>query len=253
MRIATWNIERRQQKTTHDARHAAAISELEADVIVVTEPGADFASKCGSEVFSVNERPGGRGKESWVAIVGTGLAPIRGEEIPYQHLATAASVEISGRRFAVYGSVLPWNAARSQAPDVYGTEERTFEQVFDRAIRQQVGDIESLQRVFGRDNVFWAGDFNHPLVGPLSGFSGHARAGILDALADVGMVAANRGSEHAKLGAFAIDLICGPEGLDYGLAVSSMPMHDGHALSDHRAYVVEVNWPADIEQALLLQ
>jgi hypothetical protein len=212
------------------------------DVIVVTEPGSNFASGCDSEVFSANERPGGQGNESWVAIVGKGLRPIRHNEIPYQHLATSACAELSGRRIAVYGSILPWNAARSQAPDVYGTEKRTFAQVFDQALRQQVEDIKSLQNDFGRDNVFWAGDFNHPLVGPLQGFSLHARVAISNALAEIGMVAINQDLDHAKPGAHAIDLLCGPVDLDYGQAVTLMPAHGGRPLSDHRAYFVDVNW-----------
>jgi hypothetical protein len=244
MRIATWNIERRRQNSNNDADYVAAISKLDADVIIVTEPGSDFSSGCGSEVFSPNKRPGGRRNESWIAIVGEGLEANVGPKIPYQHLATAASLETSGRGIAVYGSVLPWNAARSQAPDVYGTETRTFDQVFDLALRQQVEEIEFLQVEFGQDNVFWAGDFNHSLIGSLRGFSRHARAAIQDTLDCLGMVAANRESEHAQPGACAIDLICGPQGLDYAIAESSMPMHhDGRSLSDHRAYVVEVNWP----------
>lgn len=243
MRIATWNIERRQQSSANDAHYVATILALNADVMIVTEPGSDFASSCDSEVYSASKRPGGRGNESWVAIVGKDLRSIGGEKIPYMHLAAAASAKVEDRRIAFYGSVLPWNAARSQAPDVYGTEERTFAQVFDRALQQQVEDIESLQSDFGQDNVFWAGDFNHPLVGSLRGFSRHARAGILDALAGLGMVAANQDSEHAKPGACAIDLICGPARLDYGPPESSRPTHDGRPLSDHPAYVVEVNWP----------
>lgn len=194
-------------------------------------------------MFSPSERPGGRGGESWVAIVGDELQPVGSEEIPYQHLAAAATAaETSGHRIAVYGSVLPWNAARSQAPDVYGSEERAFEHVFDRALQQQVEDVEYLQDEFGRDNVFWAGDFNHPLVGSLQGFSRHASDAIVNALDDLGMVAVNRDAEHAMTGIHAIDLICGPAGLNYGLPVSSMPGHEGRPLSDHRAYVVEVNW-----------
>ena len=242
MRIATWNMERRQKTSTLDAHYSAAISGLDADVIVVTEPGSDFISSFASAVVSPNERPGGRDNESWVAIIGKGLEPGAGNEIPYQHLAVAACAAASGRRIAVYGSVLPWNAALSQAPDVYGPEKRTFEQVFDYALHQQVEDIESLQSNFGRDNVFWAGDFNHPLVGPLQGFSRHARDGILDALAGLGMVAVNQDSSHSKPGVCAIDLICGPMGLSYGPPTSSMPSHEGRPLSDHRAYVVEVNW-----------
>jgi hypothetical protein len=162
------------------------------------------------------------------------------DKIPYRRLAVAASMNASDRRIAIYGSVLPWNAARSQAKDVYGEQPRHFNDVFDLALQEQVKDVERLQQEFGHLCVFWAGDFNHPLVGPLRGFSGHARARIDEALQTLEMIALNRTSGHAKSGTFAIDLICGPSTLDYGTTEDSYPIAKGKPLSDHRAYVVDV-------------
>lgn len=242
MRIATWNIERRARGPACEEYYDKAIRDLNADVVVITEPGPNFTRRYHEAVMS----PTGRldidedEDESWIALLGSGLLPLHVDKIPYRRLAVAASKEVSGRQIAIYGSVLPWNAARAQAQDVYGKQPRQFKDVFDLALQEQVQDVQRLQEEFGHLCVFWAGDFNHPLVGPLRGFSGHARARIDTALQTLGMIAINRTSRHAKSGVFAIDLICGPSILDYGTPEDSYPDAKGKPLSDHRANVFDV-------------
>ena len=240
MRIATWNMERRARGRAFEEHYDKAIRDLDADVTVITEPGPYFRHRYPEAVMSPNERVGKGGEESWIAILGSGLQPLHMERFPYRRLAAAASKDVSDRQIAVYGSVLPWNAGRSQAPDVYGTQPRKFKDVFDLALQEQVQDIETLQREFGRHSVFWVGDFNHPLEGPLRGFSGHARKRIDEALQTLGMTALNRTSGHAKSGVCAIDLICGPLKLDYGTPEEPYPTAMGKPLSDHRAYALDV-------------
>jgi len=240
VRIAAWNIERRARGPACDEYYDKAIRDLDADVVVITEPGPHFTRRHPEAVMSPSARPDTGDDESWIAVLGSELQPLHVDTIPYRRLAVAASMDASGQQIAIYGSVLPWNAARSQANDVYGEQPRHFKDVFDLAIQEQVQDVERLQEEFGHLCVFWAGDFNHPLVGPLRGFSGHARARIDEALQTLGMIALNRTSGHAKLGAFAIDLICGPPTLDYGTPEDSYPVANGKPLSNHRAYVVDV-------------
>ena len=240
MRIATWNIERRARGLTCEEYYDRAIRDLDADVVVITEPGPHFARRHPNAVLSPTGRPGAGDEESWIAVLGSGLQQLHRDKIPYSRLAVATSKDVSGREFAIYGSVLPWNAARSQAPDVYGEHPRRFEGIFDLALQEQIQDVERLQEKFGQPCVFWAGDFNHPLAGPLPGFSGHARARIDEALQTLGMITLNRKSGHAKSGVCAIDLICGPSTLEYGTPEDSYPVAKGKPLSDHRAYVLDV-------------
>jgi hypothetical protein len=240
MRIATWNIERRARGLACEEYYDRAIRDLDADVVVITEPGLHFTRRHPDAVVSPTGRPGAGDEESWIAVLGSGLQPLHRDKIPYRHLAVATSMDVSGREIAIYGSVLPWNAARSQAQDVYGKQPRRFKEVFDLALQEQVQDVERLQEEFGQRSVFWAGDFNHPLVGPLRGFSGHARARIDEALKTLGMIALNRTSGHVKSGVHAIDLICGPSTLRYGTPEDSYPVAKGKPLSDHRAYVLDV-------------
>jgi hypothetical protein len=208
--------------------------------VVITEPGPHFSRRYPEAVLSPSGRPDTGNDESWIAVLGSGLQPLHMDKIPYRRLAVAASKDASGQQFAIYGSVLPWNSAQTQAKDVYGEQPRNFKDVFDLAIQEQVQDVERLQQEFGNRRVFWAGDFNHPLEGPLPGFSGHARARIDESLQALGMIALNRTSNHAKSGACAIDLICGPSSLDYGSPEDSYPVAMGKPLSDHRTYVIDV-------------
>lgn len=240
MRIATWNIERRARGPAYEEHYDKAIRDLNADVIVITEPGPHFTRRYSEAVISPTGRPNINGDESWIALLGRGLQPLHVNKIPYCRLAVAASKDVSGQQIAIYGSVLPWNAARSQAPDVHGKQPRQFKDVFDLALEEQVQDVQRLQEEFGHLYVFWAGDFNHPLVGPLPGFSRHARARIDEALQTLGMIALNRTSGHAKSGVSAIDLICGPSIHEYGTPEDSYPVAKGKPLSDYRAYVLEV-------------
>jgi hypothetical protein len=242
MRIGTWNLERLKGNPAKAHHYDEVLNTLRADLVVATEPGPQIHARFPNAVCSASERPAKKGRESWIALLG-GERRLHGIDYPYERLATSAWTEIGGQRIALYGSVLPWNAARSQAPEVYGDEVRPFTDVFDHALSSQVADIMALQLEFGRRNVFWAGDFNHPLVGPLHGYSKHARQGIAEALDELGMRAFNRESPGARPGTHSIDLICGSIELTVSIPVSQFPEVNGRALSDHGAHYVDISWP----------
>ena len=238
MRIATWNMERAGRGRAHEAKYDKVITSFCADLIIITEPGPHFAIRYPQAVMSPAKRLGKDGPESWVAIVGHGLEPVD-LDLPYGRLAAAAFSESFGVPIAIYGSILPWNAAVSQAPDVYANVTLSFGDLFDRALHEQKSDIRALQSTFGQGHVFWAGDFNHPLVGSLHGFASHARTGIVTALEDLEMRAFNYDAPHAKPTAKSIDLICGPISMTSEVVEHTFPASDGRPLSDHRAYLVD--------------
>ncbi len=234
-------MEREGRGQAHSSAYDAALASYFSDLAVVTEPGPNFVIRYVDAVMSSAQRVGKSGPESWVAIVGAGLAPID-IETPYSRLAAAAFTEAFGTPVAIYGSILPWNAAATQAPDVYGHDALPFNELFDRALHEQVSDIKAIAVEFGPGNVFWAGDFNHPLEGPLQGFAAHARRAISAALDGLGMRAFNASAPHAKPRANSIDLICGSANLSSNVVEDWLPTADGRPLSDHRAYCVEIGW-----------
>ena len=237
MRIGTWNIERMGRGKTFAEQYKAKLESLKADVVVVTEPGPGFHALFPEAVMAPDNRPGRKSPEAWVAIIGENLEAIT-PEIPYSRLAVAARTVIDGQRVIVYGSVLPWNSAQHHAPDVYGVEKRPFMEIFEKALNEQVGDMEELRRRYPQEALIWAGDFNHTLEG--RALSRGASELLRDAISKLGLNAVNADSPHRAEGMKSLDLICVESswtcsGIDF-----EYPEPDGRPLSDHCWYVAEV-------------
>ncbi|MGB8196600.1 MAG: hypothetical protein WCF25_06310 [Acidimicrobiales bacterium] len=233
MRIATCNLQRVKWGSKRSTHVDAELHTLRADVTVVTEPGPGFIDQHPSSLVSPMHRAVG---ESWVAIEGPKLAPVN-LEIAYERLAVAGRTTLDGTSVLIYGSVLPWNAARSQAPDVFGEGRRDFIEIFETALEEQMADMAALQSAYPENHLIWAGDFNQTLVGhPLNK---DASEMLRRAIEKLGLKAMNADAPHLKEGMNAIDLIC-VEATWSCVSVETYPKSDGRALSDHRWYVVEV-------------
>ena len=240
MRIATWNMERLKKGNRAASAYDEHLRELRADVTVVTEPGSGFGERHPTALVAPELRLGSKKPEAWVAILGSSL-DAASLEIPYKHLAVAGTTTIEGQRILIYGSVLPWLSARRHAYDVYGSTDRPFIDVFTTAIGQQVGDMRRLQALYPDHLPIWAGDFNHTIVPPF--VSIQASAMIESALKGLGLRAYNATAPHREPEWHTIDLLCGPEHWVCGDTESSYPEYKGTALSDHRAYAVEIELP----------
>ena len=238
MRIGTWNIERMGRGKKFAEQYKAKLESLKADVVVVTEPGPGFHDLFPEAVMSPENRPSRKPPEAWVAIIGENLEAIT-PEIPYSRLAVAARTVIDGQSVIVYGSVLPWNSAQHHAPDVYGDEKRPFMEIFEKALKEQVGDMEELRRRYPQEVLIWAGDFNHTLEG--RALSRRASELLRDAISKLGLEAVNADSPHRAEGMKSLDLICVESswtcsGIDF-----DYPEPDGRPLSDHCWYFAEVS------------
>jgi endonuclease/exonuclease/phosphatase family metal-dependent hydrolase len=86
--------------------------------------------------------------------------------------------------------------------------------------------------------LVWGGDFNHALEGPERAGSRSGRASILGFLDDLGLTAVTTSLPH-RLGERTIDHVAVPR----SSRVRAVEHHDAHRLSDHDAYVVEVDLP----------
>jgi hypothetical protein len=234
MRIATCNLERCNWGAKRSISVDGGMDALRADVTVVTEPGPGFLDRHSSSHVSPMKRAKG---ESWVAIVGPGLRSVD-FDIAYERLAVASRGILDGTPVVIYGSVLPWNAARSQAPDVFGAQPSEFVEIFETALEEQVADMLALRSAYPEDHLIWAGDFNQTLLGhPLSKV---ASSMLKRAIEKLGLKAVNADAPHREAGRYAIDLICVEETWTSPSVESTYPMLDGRALSDHRWYVAEV-------------
>lgn len=237
VRVATWNLERGGRTRAARVAQAVEIRNLAADVLVLSEPGPSFEEGPGV-VASPRQRKNGKTSESWIAIVGDAIEPAS-FEIPFERMAVAATARVNGVALLIYGSVLPWAAFRTHAPEL-GRDGESSHQAFLRLLQDQAADIEALRRCHPNHIVIWAGDFNQHVSGPNHGGSLAKREALVEALDNLALVAWNGAAAHANSGLCAIDLICGPRELDVREQGRIDPFRGGIRMTDHAGYWVEV-------------
>ena len=212
MRIGTWNLEGRW-----DGRHLARVEEMDCDVLLLTEV-SERVELPDHVVHPTRLRMAAR--RHWAAVASrTDLQPL-----PDPHGATSAAV-VAGR--VVCSSVLPWRGAWAREPWVgTGTAERTA---------AAVGDV-----LAARPSV-WGGDWNHALSGTEVAGAKAGRVHVLAAVAALDLQVPTGDAPHQIPDLLSIDHVAVPA----AWRVRSVEHHpafvDGRRISDHDAYVVEVD------------
>lgn len=239
MRLGLWNLQRGGRHGAAYGRQVRLLDTLNLDIAVLTEPPAKALTTTGDVVASPAQRVGAAGAEAWVAVVGHGVQPVPPAH-PFERLAVAARYSAGGRSVIIYGCVLPWRTARTQAPELALTGESAGG-MFARVLSDQKRDVESLVADHPDALVLWVGDFNQSLAGPNVVGSNRGRGGLNNALDDLGFEAWNANAPHACADLHTIDLICGPSAQPLHRVGRVDPMVDGRRLSDHAAYWVELD------------
>jgi endonuclease/exonuclease/phosphatase family metal-dependent hydrolase len=237
MKLATWNLERGGRTQGAREGQEELLAALGADVVVLTEPPSSNKTATGVVTSPPDRKDGTAGPEAWVAIVGSSVEPVD-FDVPYKRTAVAARVSVGGLTVIVYGTVLPWLAVTSHAPELVEEGEDSFA-VFKRVLAEQAKDIEDLRTKYGSP-VIWAGDFNQTVSGPNWGGSNERRDLLLDTLKHLDMVAWNGKADHAMSGMCAVDLICGPKECVLLSQGRIDPVRGNLTMSDHAGYWVEL-------------
>lgn len=237
MRIATWNLQRGGTSRAARVAQEFMFRDLQADVLVLTEPGPAYQNAPGI-LTSPPNRPDQQANEAWVAIVGPSVEPVA-LDVPYERMAVAATALVNGVPLLVCGSVLPWGFVARDAPELVKAGETALD-AFLRVLHEQTADIAELRRRHADHVLIWAGDFNQTLSGPNHGGSAAKREAFLGALDQLGLVAWNADAASADEGMHAIDLICGPRGIEIREQGRIDPVLDGVVMSDHAGHWVEV-------------
>ncbi|WP_166390358.1 endonuclease/exonuclease/phosphatase family protein [Nocardioides ochotonae] len=211
MRIATWNLEGRWTP-----RHESLIGSLRADLLLLTEVRAGAAITGFNIHFTEAEMQPGR---RWSAVA----ARARLRPLPDPHAATALA-EVDGLRVA--SSILPWGNAGG-APPWTGHDQGSRTAAAVASIR-------------AAEPVIWGGDWNHELTGRLYAGSRSGRTSVLEALDHLGLSARTDTMPHRLPGARSIDHVAVPTSWIVASVERVSAIVDGVALSDHDAYVVEV-------------
>lgn len=238
MKLATWNIERGGRSQAVRAAQEIVIRELAADVIVLTEPPASYKSSAGVVTSPLSHRDDkSSDPEAWVAIVGHSVEPIA-FDVPYERTAVAAQVSVGGVTVIVYGTVLPWLAVTSHAPELVQDGESSFA-AFKRVLAEQANDVIELRRLYDMP-VLWMGDFNQSVSGKNFGGSNDRRDLLNKTLESLGMIAWNGEAAHAMSGLCAVDLICAPKGCEVTEQGRIDPVQGKLTMSDHAGYWIEL-------------
>ena len=214
VRIGTWNLAGRWSD-----HHAALLEESACDVWLLTEV-SDRLSLAGYEIHTSQALMAAR--RHWAAVLSR--QPMN--PLPDPHPASAA-VSIGTTTYV--SSILPWRGCGSGAPWVGENHASRTENA--------VGELVS--NVAGTRPLVWGGDWNHALTGREYAGSQGGRRAVLAALDTLGLEAPTATLPHAIDGLLSIDHVAVPLGLE-ATASRVSAQRDGKRLSDHDAYVLDV-------------
>lgn len=211
MRIATWNLEGKWTP-----RHHWLVRSLRADLLLLTEVAESVEVPGLSIHFTEAEMQPGR---RWAAVA----ANARLRPLPDPHGATALA-EVDGLRIA--SSILPWRNSGG-APPWTGEDQGS-------RTAAAVAAIENAAP------IIWGGDWSHELAGRLYAGSRDGRTSILGALDRLGLSAPTDVLPHPVADAHSINHVAVPAFWAVASVERVSANVDGVELSDHDAYVVEI-------------
>lgn len=215
VRIGTWNLAGRWSDD-----HADLLDKAACDVWLLTEVSdevdIDSYRLHASRALMADHR-------HWAAILShEPMAPLLDP-----HPASAA-VRIGTMTYV--SSVLPWKGSGPTTPWVGE----------DHAARTENAVSELVSNLEDAKSLVWGGDWNHALTGPEYAGSHLGRRAVLGALDSFGLAAPTADLPHAIDGLLSIDHVAVPLGL-HATASRVSAKRDGRRLSDHDAYVVDVD------------
>ena len=226
LRIGTWNLNTKKASGKQTALRLDQTRFMEhqnCDVWLLTEVPRDFAMEPGTTTFSA--AMAGEADKAFAAV----WARNGVEKLDEVH-AAAAYAKVGDLR--VCSCVLPWRAAESQGWPVEGDLATITQQAIDCARDALTG---------GSDDLVWGGDWNLALEGRDDVGTAPGRSAVLDLVAALRLKVTTTASEHTLGGGHrSIDHIAIPNHWAAGDATQVPAKNAGGRLSDHDAYVVEV-------------
>jgi hypothetical protein len=214
VRIATWNLAGRW-----NSKHVELLLSLDCDVLLLTEVSERveipaYVGHVGQALMAPRRR--------WAAVYSRGGL----EPQPDPHPASALAV-VDGIAFC--SSVLPW---RSCGYEPWGEGNHAA-----RTERAVATLLESLPR----DRLIWGGDFNHALEGREYAGSRGGRRSIMSALDALALTVPTAALPHQISSLLSIDHVAVPQASTVHVAERVSAVIGEGRLSDHDAYVVEVD------------
>ena len=214
-RIASWNLAGRWT----DA-HREFLLGLQCDVLLLTEVSermelADHHLHRSVQLMAARRR--------WAAV----LSNVQLTRLPDPHSASAMAV-VDGITYC--SSILPWRSCGDRSPWVGARHVDKTE----HAVKELVSNLPP------RDLV-WGGDWNHAMDGPEYAGSNGGRQHIRHALDHLDLTVPTAPLPHRIDGLLTIDHVAVGRSANVVGATRFVAEAQGKRLSDHEAYVVEID------------
>lgn len=250
IRIATWNVERPKDRPSRRTENLLEkIKAIGADIWILTEtheviiPEAGFEHRSSPTIRSapINHEAGEHKVTIWSRWPITEIY-----EPSTEHRAVCITIDSPIGRLIVYGTVMPYHAARWP----YGTH-RNWDAHY-AAIATQGADWRRLKGKFPASGLCVAGDFNQNRTGGYRYGTKWGRSLLnfalnensLDCVTQIDHPAASRlGEQERQIATRSIDHICLSQkwvGLVSEIGVWSGVTDDGQYLSDHSGVYVDL-------------
>lgn len=215
LRIGTWNLAGRW-----DERHALLLSAQDCDIWLLTEV-SELLTLAGYALHATSARMAAR--RHWAAVLSR--APLLARPDPHP---ASAMAEVG--RLTFCSSILPWRSCGGRSPWVGA-----------RHADRTAAAVDELLLALPPTGLVWGGDWNHALVGRELAGSQAGRAHIRRAVSQLGLDVATAALAHRLPGLRTIDHIAVPQSATVHAVHGVSACADGQRLSDHDAYVVEVD------------
>lgn len=227
LRIGTWNLNAKKATGKQIALRLDQTRFMESqscDIWLLTEVPRDFVMKPGEATFSEGEMVGDADKAFAAVWARDGV-----EKLDEVH-ATAAFAKVGSLR--VCSCVFPWRAAESQGWPVKGDLATITQEAIGCARDALAG---------GSDDLVWGGDWNLALEGHDDVGTAAGRSAVLELVETLKLTVPTTGEDHTLGGGHrSIDHVAVPSHWAEGVATRVVAENTAGRLSDHDAYVVEV-------------
>lgn len=222
MVVATWNLAQRSPHGEYGRLQRDVLTELGADVLLLTEVRADF-SLPGYHLQRSEPRALAKRPMSWCAIATS--EPI--EQVPTDTPGFTAgwSAQLG---WALACSVLPWRGAGDHWP---GDPGQPLAERFAQTLQSHVDQLPTARP------LLWGGDFNQALTGPEGAGTRDGRVLLRRVTAELGLSSPTTALESLAAPHKAIDHVFVPDPTTR--AERQVPLTStGRPASDHPLYVL---------------
>lgn len=235
VRIATWNLEQAQPSSAAGQLQTEVMTEVAADIWIVTEAPAQFPLTGFATADSapmLTARPA-----AFTIIAAPELTQLPVPELP---TGTAALIENRDGKWLVVGVCMPWRAGSPTLPPQAAPGASTGPAQWHHVLSALDAAINRLRTVAPDAELLLGGDFNQTFASHVVG-SHRGRAALKQMVITQGLTSYTARSLSATSGCLAIDHLFGPPTRTTARCwMPPAPAGRAMTCSDHAGYVIDL-------------